>query len=63
MKDDLYNVPQAAANSFPLSFTLTSVLRTTAADRKDSDHRLQSLVPEVKVGVTSRQQHGAAQRL
>lgn len=40
---------QAPSNSSPLSFTPTSVMRKTAADRKDSDPRVQSLVPEVKV--------------
>ena len=37
------------ANSSPLSFTPTSVMRKTAADRKDSDPRIQALVPELKV--------------
>lgn len=40
---------QAPLNSSPLSFTPTSVMRKTAADRKDSDPRVQGLVPEVKV--------------
>lgn len=42
-------ITQAGSNSSPLSFTPTSVMRKTAADRKDSDPRVQSLVPEVKV--------------
>jgi len=41
--------PQPPNNSSPLSFTPTSVMRKTAADRKDSDPRVQALVPELKV--------------
>jgi len=41
-------MPQAAvANPSPLSFTPTSVMRKTAAERKDSDPRIH--VPELKV--------------
>ena len=41
-------VPQATvANPSPLSFTPTSVMRKTAAERKDSDPRIH--VPELKV--------------
>merc|ERR1719402_790290 len=43
-------VPQATvANPSPLSFTPTSVMRKTAAERKDSDPRIH--VPELKVTV------------
>ena len=41
-------MPQATvANPSPLSFTPTSVMRKTAAERKDSDPRIH--VPELKV--------------
>ena len=41
-------MPQSTvANPSPLSFTPTSVMRKTAAERKDSDPRIH--VPELKV--------------
>lgn len=49
-------VPQATvANPSPLSFTPTSVMRKTAAERKDSDPRIH--VPELKV--TAQKEPGA----
>ena len=43
-------MPQpTVANPSPLSFTPTSVMRKTAAERKDSDPRV--AVPELKVVV------------